>query len=86
MRTCGHGVGVSTIFPGYISDAGMFADAGATLPRGVRTRSSQDVARATIRAIESDLAELDVAPLRLRLVARLGRPQPVRRDPAPHRR
>ncbi|WP_062985407.1 SDR family NAD(P)-dependent oxidoreductase [Nocardia anaemiae] len=67
-----HDVGVSTIFPGYISEAGMFADSGATLPRGVRTRSPHDVARTTIRAIEHNLAELDVAPLSLRLIARLG--------------
>ncbi|MGI5130809.1 SDR family NAD(P)-dependent oxidoreductase [Pseudonocardia sp. CA-107938] len=67
-----HGVGVSSIFPGYISDAGMFADSGAILPRGVGTRSPQDVADATIRTIENDVAEVDVAPLGLRLVARLG--------------
>jgi short-subunit dehydrogenase len=28
-----HNVGVSTVFPGFIRDAGMFADSGATLPR-----------------------------------------------------
>ena len=33
-RTCApRGVGVSTIFPGFIRDAGMFHDAGAKLPR-----------------------------------------------------
>ncbi|MEU8890032.1 SDR family NAD(P)-dependent oxidoreductase [Streptomyces sp. NPDC048442] len=67
-----HHVGVSTVFPGYISDAGMFADSGATLPRGVGTRSPKDVARATARAVEQNLAEVDVAPLGLRLVALLG--------------
>ncbi|ATL65379.1 SDR family NAD(P)-dependent oxidoreductase [Nocardia terpenica] len=67
-----HNVGVSTVFPGYISDAGMFADSGATLPRGIGTRSPQDVARATVRAIENNLAEVDVAPLGLRLVALAG--------------
>jgi hypothetical protein len=50
----------------------MFADSGATLPRGICTRSPQDVARATIRAIENNLAEVDVAPLSLRLGARFG--------------
>ncbi|GGR32952.1 SDR family NAD(P)-dependent oxidoreductase [Streptomyces netropsis] len=63
-----HNVGVSTVFPGVIRDAGMFADSGATLPRGVGTRSPRDVARATVRAIEKNLAEVDVAPLSLRLV------------------
>lgn len=67
-----HGVGVSTVFPGFIRDAGMFAEAGVTLPRGVGTRSPGDVARATVRAIERNLAEVDVAPLGLRLGARLG--------------
>ncbi len=62
-----HGVGVSTIAPGFIRDAGMFAEAGITLPWFVGTRSPEDVAAAVIRAIESDRAELDVAPLPLRL-------------------
>jgi short-subunit dehydrogenase len=67
-----HNVGVSTIFPGYISDAGMFADSGATLPRGIATRSPLDVARAAVRAIEDNRAEVDVAPLGLRILALLG--------------
>ncbi|MEV6771803.1 SDR family NAD(P)-dependent oxidoreductase [Nocardia sp. NPDC051030] len=67
-----HNVGVSTLFPGYIRDAGMVTDAGVTLPRGVGTRSPHDVARAVIRAIEKNRAELDVAPPTLRLIALLG--------------
>ncbi|HEX8977999.1 MAG TPA: SDR family NAD(P)-dependent oxidoreductase [Solirubrobacteraceae bacterium] len=64
-----HGVGVSTVFPGFIRDAGMFAKSGVTLPPGVGTRSPQDVAAAVLRAIDEDRAELDVAPLALRLGA-----------------
>jgi uncharacterized protein len=60
------GVGVSTIFPSFIRDAGMFADAGVELPRGVATRSPEDVAAGVVRAIERDRAEVDVAPLPLR--------------------
>ncbi|MGK5555533.1 SDR family NAD(P)-dependent oxidoreductase [Actinomadura kijaniata] len=67
-----HGVGVSTVFPGFIRDAGMFADAGVTLPRGVGTRSPRDVAVATVRAVERNLGEVDVAPLGLRLGALVG--------------
>jgi short-subunit dehydrogenase len=67
-----HDVGVSTVFPGYISDAGMFADSGASLPAGVGTRSPEAVARATVRAVEKNLAEVDVAPLSLRLIARFA--------------
>jgi short-subunit dehydrogenase len=61
------GVGVSVILPGFIRDAGMFADSGATLPPGVGTRSPEDVARAVISAVERDRAEVEVAPLPLRL-------------------
>lgn len=67
-----HNVGVSTVFPGFIRDAGMFADSGATLPPGVGTKSPLDVARAVVRAVERDRAEVDVAPLGLRLLATLG--------------
>ncbi|MFI0410240.1 SDR family NAD(P)-dependent oxidoreductase [Actinomadura sp. 3N508] len=72
-----HHVGVSTIFPGFIRDAGMFAETGVTLPRGVGTRSPEDVARATVRAIARNVAEIDVAPLGLRLGARIGGLAPV---------
>jgi short-subunit dehydrogenase len=64
-----HGVGVSVVLPGFIREAGMFADAGVTLPRGVGTRTPEDVAEAAIRAIENDRAEVEVAPLALRLGA-----------------
>jgi short-subunit dehydrogenase len=63
------GVGVSTILPGFIRDAGMFVSSGAKLPPGVGTRSPEDVARATVRAIERNKGELDVAPLPLRVGA-----------------
>ena len=59
-------VGVSTIFPGFISDAGMFADADVKLPPGVGTRTPEDVANAVVRAIEQDRGEVEVAPLPLR--------------------
>lgn len=64
-----HGVGVSTVFPGFIRDAGMFAEADVKLPRGVATRTPQDVARAVAEAIEQDRGEVDVAPLGLRVSA-----------------
>ncbi len=61
------GVGVSTVFPGFIRDAGMFAESGARLPSYVRTKSPADVGNAVVRAIEGDRSEVDVAPLSLRL-------------------
>jgi short-subunit dehydrogenase len=66
------GIGCSTIFPGFVRDAGMFADTGATLPLGVGTVSPDQVARAVVRAIKTDRAEIDVAPLALRLGALMG--------------
>jgi short-subunit dehydrogenase len=65
----GTGVGVSAIFPGFIRDAGMFEDANVTLPRGTGTKSPEDVARATLRAIERNKGEIAVAPVALRLGA-----------------
>ncbi|HZL47541.1 MAG TPA: SDR family NAD(P)-dependent oxidoreductase [Solirubrobacteraceae bacterium] len=64
LRTSG--VGVSAVFPGFIRDAGMFADAGVELPTGVGTRTPEDVAAAVVRAIERNRAEVDVAPLSVR--------------------
>jgi short-subunit dehydrogenase len=67
-----HGVGVSTVLPGFIRDAGMFADSKARLPPGVGTRSPEDVARAVISAIERNRAEVAVAPLTLRVGATIA--------------
>ena len=61
------GVGVSTVFPGFIRGAGMFHEAGATLPGYVGTKTPEDVADAVVSAIERNRAEIDVAPLGLRL-------------------
>jgi short-subunit dehydrogenase len=62
-------VGVSVVCPGFVRDAGMFADSGVKLPRGVGTSSPEDVARATAEAIEHNRAEVDVAPLAVRMGA-----------------
>jgi uncharacterized protein len=63
------GVGVSTVFPGFIRDAGMFHDSGARLPGYVGTKTPEDVAGAVVSAIERDRSEVDVAPLPMRLGA-----------------
>jgi short-subunit dehydrogenase len=68
----GTGVGVSVILPGFIRDAGMFAESGAKLPPGIGTKQPEDVARAVVKAIEQNRAELDVAPLPLRAGAVLA--------------
>jgi uncharacterized protein len=63
------GVGVSAIFPGFVRDAGMFAESGAKLPPGVGTSTAEDVAEAVVRAIERNRGEVDVAPVPMRLGA-----------------
>ena len=84
-----HGVGVSVVLPGFIRDAGMFADADVTLPRGVGTRSPDEVAAGVLRAIERNRAEVHIAPLGLTLGASVGSVVPaarLRRQPADGRR
>jgi short-subunit dehydrogenase len=71
------GVGVSVVLPGFISHAGMFADSGAQLPFGVATRSPDDVASAVISAIERNRAEIDVAPITMRLGATVAGAAPA---------
>ncbi|HEX3519539.1 MAG TPA: SDR family NAD(P)-dependent oxidoreductase [Solirubrobacteraceae bacterium] len=66
------GVGVSTIYPGFIREAGMFAEAKVKLPVGVGTRSPGDVAGAVISGIEHNRGELDVAPLMMRASTLIG--------------
>jgi short-subunit dehydrogenase len=67
-----HGVGVSTIFPGFIRDAGMFHESGAKLPGYIGTKTPEDVADAVVSAIERDRSEVDVAPLTLRIGTKLS--------------
>ncbi|HEY1832873.1 MAG TPA: SDR family NAD(P)-dependent oxidoreductase [Solirubrobacteraceae bacterium] len=71
-----NGIGVSCVMPGFIRDAGLFAQSGAKLPVGVGTRSPQDVADAVVRAIEKNIGEVDVASPMLRLGALLSRVAP----------
>ncbi|HEY1521839.1 MAG TPA: SDR family NAD(P)-dependent oxidoreductase [Solirubrobacteraceae bacterium] len=66
------GVGVSVVLPGFIRESGMFAEAEVELPRGVGTRTPEQVAQAVVRAIDRNRAEVDVAPLTLRVGASLA--------------
>ncbi len=58
-----HGIGVSVICPGFVAEAGMFADwSGGRKPPGLtRAVSPERVAEETIAAIEKDKAEVIVA-------------------------
>jgi uncharacterized protein len=67
-----HGVGVSIVLPAFIRQAGMFAQSGVRLPPGVGTRSPEEVASAVLRAVQQNRAEIDVAPLGIRLGAAIA--------------
>jgi short-subunit dehydrogenase len=72
-----YGVGASVVLPGFIRDAGMFADANVRLPPVIGTRTSQDVAAAVISAIERNRAEVEVAPATLRIGAAVAGAAPA---------
>ncbi|MEA2434990.1 MAG: hypothetical protein QOG54_2447 [Actinomycetota bacterium] len=57
------GVGVSVVCPGFVAESGMFADwsGGRKPPAASRPVSPQQVADATVKAIEEDIAEIIVA-------------------------
>jgi len=63
----GTGVGVTTVFPGFIRDAGMFHDSRTELPGFVGTRTPEDVAEAVLKGVERDRLEVDVAPFSMRM-------------------
>lgn len=71
------GVGVTVVYPGFVSEAGMFAESGARLPRGVGTVTPEQVAEAVAKGVERDRAEIDVAPLGLRAGTLFGSLAPV---------
>jgi uncharacterized protein len=71
------GLGVTVIFPGFVSEAGFFAESGVRLPRWVATRTPEQVAAAVVRGVEQERAELDVAPLSLRLGTRISELAPI---------
>ena len=63
----GTGVGVSVICPGFVVDAGMYADAvdetGVAAPAIAGTSRPEQVANAVVRAAKHDVAEVIVTPL-----------------------
>ena len=67
-----HGVGVSTILPGFVRDAGMFHDTKVTMPAYVGTTTPKAVVDAVVSAIERDRSEVEVAPIPLRLGIKLA--------------
>ena len=61
---------MSVVSPSFVSDAGMFADTGVELPPACAPSPPRRWAAAWCRAIERNRAEINVAPLALRLGAR----------------
>jgi short-subunit dehydrogenase len=66
------GVGVSLVSPGFVREAGMFADAGAKPPPGLGTTTPDRVGAAVVKAIEGNKMEIAVAPLQQRIAAHLA--------------
>ncbi|HWM62644.1 MAG TPA: SDR family NAD(P)-dependent oxidoreductase [Solirubrobacterales bacterium] len=71
------GVGVSLVSPGFIRDAGMFAEAGAKPPPGLGTGTPDQVGAAVVKAIERDKVEIAVGPLQQRALAHIGLASPA---------
>src|SRR5215211_9302831 len=70
------GVGVSLVVPGFIREAGMFAEAGAKPPPGMGTSTPDRVAAGVVKAIEHDRVEVAVAPRRQRALAHFALASP----------
>jgi len=76
----GTGVSVSSVSPGFVNEAGMFATkvlaTGKQVPRMVGATTPQRVALGVLKAIQSDRAEVLVAPGPMRLIAALNQLAP----------
>ena len=57
----GTGVGCTTVFPGFIADAGMWADSQLEAPPGSGVRRPEDVAEGVLKALRKNPLEVDVA-------------------------
>jgi short-subunit dehydrogenase len=71
------GVGVSVVSPGFVREAGMFADSGAKPPPGMGTARPEQVGDGVVRAIERDKVEVVVAPLPLRVMSHFALATPA---------
>lgn len=65
-------VGCTHVAPGFIRDAGMFADNDIELPQGVRTKAPDDVAAGVVKAITDCPTEVFVSPAELRIASTFG--------------
>jgi short-subunit dehydrogenase len=65
----GTGIGVSLVMPGFVRNAGMFADSNAKTPGLMGSATPEQVGAGVVRAIERDASQVTVAPLRARALA-----------------
>ncbi len=64
----GTGVGASVVCPGFVTEAGMFAERSQPAPRILGTSTPEAVAGAVLRAIQRDVGEIIVNPGPMRLM------------------
>lgn len=65
-------VSAALVAPGFVREAGMFADSGASSPAGMGTTTPERVAEAVLRAVDSRKVEIPVAPAIQRTMAHIG--------------
>lgn len=70
-------VSVTVVAPGFVRNAGMFADSGANAPTVLGTTTPERVASAALRAVSSHRLEIAVAPFRARAMAHVGLASPT---------
>jgi len=73
----GTGVDITLVAPGFVREAGMFADSGAESPTGLGTTTPEKVAEAVDQAIRGDRPEIAVAPVFQRGIAHLASTSPT---------
>jgi short-subunit dehydrogenase len=62
-----HGVGVSVVCPGFVTDDGMFAQHGLTPPKGAGSVTIRDVTEAVLACVRKNKGEAVVAPMTNRM-------------------
>jgi short-subunit dehydrogenase len=70
------GIGVSLVSPGFVRDAGMFANSGSKPPPGLGTTTPDRVGEAVVKAIEQNKLEIAVAPIQQRFASHLALASP----------
>ncbi len=64
------------MLPGFIRDAGMFADSNAKTPALMGSATPAQVGAGVVRAIERDASQVVVAPLRAKALSSLAAAAP----------